>query len=322
MPNDKSKKKTKEQKEKDEESLSQGSSNMDDEHDAIANAKFDQILKELRDFRRDNKEQLHAMKEELSAIGGRMNEAEERIDSVETRIQSSEELLLELAQRHSQTELKLMELEGHSRRQNIRIYGVDEGAEDGSQSAINFIETLLEKGLGLPTPPAIERAHRALANKPPLGAPARSFVVKFASYRTKEEILRKAWQVKGFDFNGKRIYLDNDYAPEVQRRRKEYAAAKKVLRDNNIRFQTPFPFKLRVFYGEGTVIYNSAQEATEDMVQRGLPVSVIKKPASLLDKLKDQPWQVIGKRGKKSNATLQQNIKEKLQAYRHREDTG
>lgn len=147
-------------------------------------------------------------------------------------------------------------------------------------------------------------------------------MVKFGSYRTKEDILRKAWQAKGFDFNGKRIYLDNDYTPEVQRRRKEYTAAKKVLRDNNIRFQTPFPFKLRVFYNEGTVTYNSAQDATEDMVQRGLPVTVIKKPVSLLDKLKEQSWQTSGKQGKKSNATLQQSVRERLQEFRHREDTG
>lgn len=97
-----------------------------------------------------------------------MTEAEERIDSVETRIQVSEEVLLELAKRLSQAEQHIMELEGHSRRENIRIYGVAEGAEDGSQSVINFIETLLEKGLGLPSPSplGIERAHSAPIRSP------------------------------------------------------------------------------------------------------------------------------------------------------------
>lgn len=49
MPTDKSKKKSNVRKEKDEESLSQDSSNMDDELDANANNKFDQILNELRE---------------------------------------------------------------------------------------------------------------------------------------------------------------------------------------------------------------------------------------------------------------------------------
>lgn len=271
-----------EQIEEEEPTLPQASSS-NTEPDKNANpsdSKVDQILKELREFRQDNREQLAAMREDLNGIGGRMDEAEQRIDAVETRVQSWEDLLIELAKLHTKTEAKLTELEGNSRRQNIRIYGVAEGAEESATSAIKFIETLLMNGLSLPPLPqlAIERAHRALAAKPQAGAPPRSFVVKFANYRTKEDILKKAWQAKGFDFQGKRVYLDNDYAPEIQRRRKEYNGAKAALRDNNIRFQTPYPYKLKVFYNTGTITYNSAQEATEDMAERGNPSLSSKDP--------------------------------------------
>lgn len=110
--------------------------------------------------------------------------------------------------------------------------------------------------LSPPTVLGIERAHRAGANNPPEGAPPRSIVVKLASYHIKVDIIKKAWQARGFDFKDSRIYVDKDYDPVIQRRRKEYAAAKKVLKENNIHFQTPFPAKLRVYYREGSATYN------------------------------------------------------------------
>lgn len=64
----------------------------------------------------------------------------------------------------------------------------------------------------------------------------------------KEDVLKKAWQNKGFDFQGKRIHLDHDYALELLRKRREYTEAKATLKEMNIRFQTLFPARLQVFY--------------------------------------------------------------------------
>lgn len=43
------------------------------------------------------------------------------------------------------------------------------------------------------------------------GAPPRFIIVKFLSYKTKEEILRTAWQKKDYIWKNKEINLDNDY---------------------------------------------------------------------------------------------------------------
>ena len=74
------------------------------------------------------------------------------------------------------------------------------------------------------------------------------------------------------------LNLDHDYAPEVLKQRKEYAQVKAALKEKKIRFQTPFPAKMRVFYPEGTVVYSSVEEATSDLAKRGFPVTVIKHP--------------------------------------------
>ena len=88
---------------------------------------------------------------------------------------------------------KLTELEGHSRRNNIRIYGIKEGAE--GTSLICFVENLIQTELGEGTSPN-KRAHRALGPKPADNAPPRSTTVKFLKYTTKEHIISAALKKK------------------------------------------------------------------------------------------------------------------------------
>ena len=142
-----------------------------------------------------------------------------------------------------------------------------EGAEDNAGSMTDFTETLLREKLELP--PSlhlrIERAHQALASRlpPTPDSPPRSIVVRFISFRNKEEIIKIAWQKRGFEYEERKVFLDHDYA---LKKRKEHTEAKKVLREKKIRVQTQFPAKLRVFYEGEIRVHNTAEE---DMVRRG-----------------------------------------------------
>lgn len=310
--------------EEDDGQLSQASGNMEADANMDTDSELNHdvhlgiILKELREFRRDSNQQLNGIKEDINKMNKRVEEAEERIDEAETRIQSTEDVLSQLVKLQVQMEAKLTDLEGRSRRDNIRLHGVKEGAEDNVATMISFVEDLLMKGLELPptTELHVERAHRSLAPKPPTEAPPRSIVIKFASYRTKEDMLKRAWQVKGFDFQGRRVHLDHDYAPELLKKRREYKEAKAVLKERNIRFQTPFPARMRVFYTEGTVTYSSAEVATADMAERGLPVTVLKSQTSLLDRVNQLTWRHGGRRGNREDASCTQSVKDRLRGFR------
>ncbi len=188
-------------------------------------------------------------------------------------------------------EARLTDQEGRSRREIIRIHGVKEGSEDNYLSI--SVENLLKEKLGLPLSFdfKIERAHRALASRPPHASPPRSIVVKLLQFTDKEELIKIAWQKKGFIYEGRKVFLDQDYAPEVLRKHKEYTEAKKTLRENKIHFQMPFPARLRVFYWEETCIYNTAEEAMKDMAVRGLLVTVVKPAENWIEKIKRQTWQ-------------------------------
>lgn len=217
-----------------------------------------------------------------------------------------EEAVTGLVQLHVKLVDKLTDIESHSRRENIRIYGVPEESEQGSPTIIDFVEALLREGLQLDQAEdfAIERAHRSLGPPPPSGAPPRSILVKFLSFKTKEKILRKAWQQRGFTWNEKHITLDNDYPPLILKKRREYADIRKMLKDNQIQFQTLFPARLKVKYADGAKIYNTAMEASEDMSRRGFPVTVIKPPETIVEQLKQLTWGRVTRRTGRTTVEL------------------
>ncbi|CAJ1064770.1 hypothetical protein KUCAC02_013519 [Xyrichtys novacula] len=90
------------------------------------------ILRELREFRKNSSQKLTDISDDINKIYKRVEEAKEHIDTAETRIQSTEEVVAELVKLQEQTEAKLMDFEGHLRRENVRLYGVKEGAEGGA----------------------------------------------------------------------------------------------------------------------------------------------------------------------------------------------
>ncbi|RXN13811.1 putative transposase element L1Md-A101/L1Md-A102/L1Md-A2 [Labeo rohita] len=216
-----------------------------------------------------------------------------------------------------QFEARLNDQEGRARRSNIRIYGVPEKAEANSSDFISFLEDLLKSTLDLNSPAdlQIERAHRALAPTPSAEAKPRSIIAKFLNYRTKELVIKTAWEKKVIEWKGNRIFCDHDYAPDVLWKRRKYQDAKRMLREHDIRFQTRFPARLRVFYTEGTVIYNSAEEAATDMVKRGLPVTVLSTPSSLTERVQRLTWRKTGKR-RDTPAHVHPSYKDKFFAFR------
>lgn len=187
---------------------------------------------------------------------------------------------------------KLLSLDSYSRREILRLYGVPEGVEAEAPSMIECVEKLLRENLNIPesTLFQIQTAFLALASPLPNGSQPGSIVVKLLSFKVKEEVLRMLWQKKGISWNNNRINLDHDYPPEIMAMRKKYAEVRRILKEKNLRFRTVHlrAGRLKVFYEEGTKIYNTVEDATADLASQGLPVKVIEPPLSLKEKL--QRW--------------------------------
>lgn len=110
---------------------------------------------------------------------------------------------------------------------------------------ISLVEKLLRENLDIPADITlqIERAHHALGRQPL--EDARAILIKVLSFKTKETIHRLAWQKRGFIQHGKKVNLDDDYAPRILPKHREHAEIQKVLKDRQIPFQTLYLAKLK-----------------------------------------------------------------------------
>lgn len=74
-----------------------------------------------------------------------------------------------------------------------------------------------------------------------------STLTKLASYKVKEEVISRAWQRKQIQCNNERFH---HYPPAILKKHAEHSQVKKKLKEEKIKFQTPYPARLRVFYAE------------------------------------------------------------------------
>ncbi|KAJ8356681.1 hypothetical protein SKAU_G00194750 [Synaphobranchus kaupii] len=175
---------------------------------------------------------------------------------------------------------KLVDLEGRSRKNTIRIYGVPEEKEGNSM--FDFVEQFLKIELALApdTNLQIQRAHRALARKPERNAPPRSILA----------------------------------TTEIVQRRKVYTGIKRALKEKGIRFQTPLD-KMRIHYDLGTRTYDSAQDAVRELRRRGYSVEMpVNSTTELECRLQAKTWQCVGERDEDGNEAARR-ARERLQEF-------
>lgn len=251
---------------------------------------------------------------ELQTQKATMAEAQERIAGLEEWKIDAGEVMMEMQEQTRQMQEKITDLEGRSRRNNIRIFGVPEETEENSTS--KYVDQLLKTELQLPegTELHIQRAHRALAQKPSPNAPPRSIIVNFLKFETKEMILKTAWKKK-IQVGNKQIFFDHDYPAEVVQKRRSYVGIKKVLKEKQIRFQTPLT-KIRIHWSNGVKTYDSAVEAARAMRERGYITDPPGDDSTLAvrEKTRVTPeWQRV--RGKDTTYEAAHRAREKLQEY-------
>lgn len=278
------------------------------------------IKNQLSEMRTDINQKMEVTAGHLADASKRLGEAEERIGEVETFGEEAKEVIVNLQKTQLALQAKITELEGHSRRNNIRIYGISEGSE--GTSMINFVENLIKSELGASIgldDLGIERAHRALGPQPSDNKPPRSTIVRFMRYTTKESILSAAWNRKDpISIDGKRVFFDHDYAAGVMEKRREYLPIKKVLKEKGIRFHTPLT-RMRVVLPSGPITYQSADEAAEDLRAKGF--SIPPRPDGQQKEATQQKdatqlssrWEKA--RGQGSNREYQKRIYSKLRGF-------
>lgn len=151
------------------------------------------------------------------------------------------------------------DLEGCSRRLNIRLVAIKEGEEKGNPT--EFVTRLLPELLGsnnFAKPIKIDRTHRSLRPKPRGNERPRVNIAKLHNDRDLANIFKLSRQQAPLHYNGGRVFIFPDYTAEVSSQRQAFNSVKKRLTDAELKCSLRFPAKLQV---DEVKVFNSPADA-------------------------------------------------------------
>uniref|UniRef100_A0A672RWL7 L1 transposable element RRM domain-containing protein n=1 Tax=Sinocyclocheilus grahami TaxID=75366 RepID=A0A672RWL7_SINGR len=217
---------------------------------------------------------INGVKEELTSavatIQQSLSSHEERLRAVEDSATAASDTLahLETTVAKLQTEVnalsfKCEDLESRSRRNNIRLIGIDEG-EEGNRPT-EFVSNLLRDMMSLEEKPLLDRAHRSLQPKPKSGQPPRPFIIRVHFYHIREQILQRARQNGRLTYKGKPVFLFPDLTANEAKKRAAFGEVRKYLRNvQGARFGFRHPARFRITLpGNTEQLFTDPQKAME-----------------------------------------------------------
>lgn len=197
----------------------------------------------------------HEVERRIDGMGEALTDADHRIAALETTC-------VELQVANTRLSAKLNDLEGRSRRLNIRIVGIKEGEENGRPA--EFVSELISKILGqenFSKPIKIDRAHRSLKPKPKEKEPPRVIIAKLHNDRDVRNILRLSRQRAPLSYKDERVSIFPDFTAEVTAQRQAFNSVRNKLADAGAKCTMRFPAKLQVTYNKTVNVFDSPAAA-------------------------------------------------------------
>lgn len=218
--------------------------------------RFDGILSAIENVRKD-----------ITDCAERVTEAETRISTTEDNVASLQTKVQVLENKNKDLEEKLLDLETRSRRSNLRLVNLPEGAEgdDACGFLENWLPDALELSLGR-TKLTVERAHRIGPRAHNSPSP-RTLIMKFLNFRDKELVMRAAKTKREVRYKNQAVRFFQDVAAGVHKKQKEFDEVRRQLRSMGLRYGIIPPVRLIVTYKERSFIFNNRVEA-EDFIKR------------------------------------------------------
>ena len=180
------------------------------------NTRLDRVAADVQDLKCSQTFQGDELKEKTDNFNVEINKIKKDLNNVvqiQGKIYDSSDVLTK----------KCIELEGRSRRNNIRISGVKENEKESWDDCKEKVNNVLENNLNVKDV-KIERAHgvgKKRSDKP------RTIVCKLLSHSDKERVLAKLGKLKGTN-----IYINEDFSEETMQIRQELFKQRNLFRDN------------------------------------------------------------------------------------------
>lgn len=227
---------------------------------SITMADISALLEEHREgLSSDFKSSFESLASTLDSINSTVADHGQCIGSLETnatlvdqRLQQLEKTCSDLQKDNEQLKLKVSDLEGRSRRQNVRIIGLPESIEGPRPT--KFFSKLLADVFGtdvLASPPELDRAHRSLAPKPAPGGKPRPVILRFHRFQVKDLVICEARKRGTLYYKSHPIRLFDDYSPDVLKQCAEYRGPMAELYKRGYKPALLYPARLRITLPNG-----------------------------------------------------------------------
>lgn len=209
------------------------------------------LRSEIASVRQELKNSIEPLQRTVDAHEVTVHELERAATDYDARLIELEATVGMLTKKAARLENKCEDLEGRSRRNNIRVVGVPEGVEGPRPT--DFIAQLLQDLLGLNEKPLLDRAHRTLREQPSGGNPPRPFVARIHFFHVRNLILQRAGEASPLLYKGKRVSVFPDYTSSVAKKRAAFTTVKRNLRScPDVKFGLLYPAVLKVTMPDGS----------------------------------------------------------------------
>ncbi len=196
------------------------------------------------------------VKQDVSEHTKHIEEAEGSVTAAEEELEKVQEELASTVKRLAYLETKTDDLENRSKRENLRMFGLREGAE-GTPPLLDYIWEMLPKWLELSVDqtPVLERVHCTLAPVKP--NQHRAVLICLWKYQDRETVYRLSSQ-KNILHDGIQLTLVQDFSAEMMRRCREFNTARKLFTEMGMfrGFQLN-PCKMRVVHNRKMVLFTA-----------------------------------------------------------------
>ena len=165
------------------------------------NERLDQLSSDINDL----KESLEFTEQD---IDNKLIKGENELKDLKTDVKAIENDLLN----PDEVSDKLVELEDRSRRNNLRIDGIEESPDETWETCENKIKDIIKEKLDIETDVELDRCHRMGKKR---GNRPRTLICRFTKFKDKQCVLSNARKLKGTN-----IYIYGDFSQGTMELRK------------------------------------------------------------------------------------------------------
>ena len=160
------------------------------------NERLDQLSSDINDL----KESLEFTEQDTD---NKLVKVENELKDLKTDVKAIENDLLNA----DEVSDKLVELEDQSRRNNLRIDGIEESSDETWETCENKIKDVIKEKLDIETDAELDRCHRMGKKR---GNRPRTLICRFTKFKDKQCVLSNARKLKGTN-----IYIYEDFSQDT-----------------------------------------------------------------------------------------------------------